>query len=361
MPKHISLFGSEIANLNDKLFYSLVALFVFVLVSLPDMYKRTNKFTKTFNTTTNCPNSEGKFLHSILFFVVLYVITKLYERQRFGVSRNGHIVKYVFYATLLFFALSSSDSYVLSRKYLSVNLASENGCPNLNGVLLHGLIFLVIATLIMYFPRDPCPVNVLELYNNGFDRNCSALADKNSCLQNPNCGFCTSINRHETKTSCVIDNNNKKDHKPLFENCTTYEYGDTIFVSPDAKSLANPPAQPPPTNDQQSPPPVQQPIESQLSWLKMFGLGTVISPNPENVDKKSNIGNSKNENDSSVMSNNSVDFSYATNCEAHSGNNQSCLGNVNCVVCGDDCTEGDEFGPYNNADCKGKFMYKRPY
>ncbi len=348
MPTHVSLFGPDNHFLDDKLFYSLIALFIFVIVSLPDVYEKTNKFMSTFNSDTKCPKSEGKFVHTILFFILLFIATRFYEKYRFGIARNSHIIKYVFYASLIYFALSSSDSYLLSKKIIPIEIASSAGCPNINGILIHGMIFLTIITLVMYFPKDVC--NSVESYNNGFDKDCSKNKDEHSCLANPNCGYCVSKNEHGTTSSCVVDNDDKQNHRPLFATCSAYKYGDVTFVYPDTEQGS-------------------QPASSQLSLMQLLGLGTIANTSDISAmpavpisQTPNNVGNSKNENDESVTTNNSVDFSYANDCSSFSGNQSACLQNVNCVVCGDDCTEGDEFGPYSHdADCKGKLMYKRPY
>lgn len=362
MVVHTSLFSCNISRLHDKMLYSLLALFVFVVISLPEVYDKTNKLTNTYNSTTKCPSSKGKFIHSLLFFIILFILTKLYEMRRFGTSNDGLVAKFVFCATLIYFALSSSDSYAISRSVLQADIASVEGCPNTKGILIHGLMFLAVMVLVMYFPKDQCPCPVVEQYNDGFDRDCTKYGDAQSCMANPNCGFCVSKNKHDTDnitTSCVVDNDDKTNHKPLFADCTTYTYGGATFIAPTQ------------TTD------TQQPASSQMELLQMLGLGKIVdAPSPSvpdpsvpdpnaqdpNIPDPSVTNPGTNENDDTVTTNNVSDFSYASNCGAYSNDQNACLNNVNCVVCGDDCVEGDEYGPYNvELDCKDKFMYKRGY
>jgi hypothetical protein len=33
-------------------------------------------------------------------------------------------------------------------------LANQSGCPNVMGVIVHGIVFMVVLLLVMYFPKD---------------------------------------------------------------------------------------------------------------------------------------------------------------------------------------------------------------
>ena len=401
MVQRVSIFSKDVSPLNDKLFYSLMALFVFVITSLPQLYNSTNKFTATFDGATNCPKPAGKFIHAILFYILLYVVTRIYERLRFGVGsfHSGLIAKYVLYATLLYLVLSSSESYQLSSSAFPE--LSVAGCPTIKGIITHSIVFLVVLTLLMYLPRDSCGI-ALETYNSGFDRECDKLSTEKACLSNPNCGFCISKNKRGSKATCVVDNDNKTNHRPLFAECNEYKYGGTTFSAPSAQQTtqqAVPQAAPqavPQTTQQTAPQAKSQTNNSESSlsqqladWLQMLGLATPLqqssnvpvwgqSPEPAGstqavppgtpqavqpiLNTETAVGNSANDNNSSVASNNASDFLFATDCAIYSGNTQDCLRQINCAVCDTDCVEGDERGPYDTSlDCKGKFLYRRPY
>ena len=148
---------------NKKVTYSALSAVIFMAVSLPQTYQGVENVsnsalsylpgqTSLKNVEGNCPTASGKFLHTGVFFVILYFLMKWLNRSKLS---DGLIAKYSFYTTLIFFLLSSSDSYALSSRipYLEDNV-DEFGCPSRKGVLVHGLVFLVILTLVMYFPKD---------------------------------------------------------------------------------------------------------------------------------------------------------------------------------------------------------------
>jgi len=137
---------------NKKLLCSAVAAAIFIAVSLPQVYHQTSRLTATFEDP--CPTPEGKFIHAALFFAISYFVMKLMSGYKYMDQKSdGVLAKYAFHGTLLFFLLSSTDAYRLSGKWIP-GLASEAGCPELKGILVHAVIFLVILILVMYFPKD---------------------------------------------------------------------------------------------------------------------------------------------------------------------------------------------------------------
>jgi len=139
---------------NKKLLCSAIAAIIFIVMSLPQAYTQTSRVTTT--TVGMCPTPEGKFIHAALFFVIEYFILKIMASQNWmnlQTKSDALLAKYSFYGTLLFFLISSSDAYQLTGKFIS-NVADEHGCPEVKGVLIHGVVFLVVLLLVMYFPKD---------------------------------------------------------------------------------------------------------------------------------------------------------------------------------------------------------------
>lgn len=145
---------------NKKITYSALAALVFLGVSLPQTYQQTNKLTHLvksveFNTITmdgECPTPGGKFLHTGVFFVILYFLMKFLNN---GDLTDGLIAKYSFYSTLIFFLLTSNDTYYMTSSLPGLgDLTNNSGCPTRKGVFIHALVFLVVLTLVMYFPKD---------------------------------------------------------------------------------------------------------------------------------------------------------------------------------------------------------------
>lgn len=145
---------AESSEFNKKLLWAVVGAAIFVGVSLPEVYSQTDKLTsKYFHTyDQDCPTAQGKFLHAAVFFAVNYFVMKWAASSGGLQKTDGQLAKCAFYATLLFFLVASSDSYTVTNS-LYPGLAND-GCPTLKGVLVHGLVFLVLLVLVMYFPKD---------------------------------------------------------------------------------------------------------------------------------------------------------------------------------------------------------------
>jgi hypothetical protein len=139
---------------TSKLIWSSFGALIFVLVSLPIVYAQTSRIVTT--STYDCPTPGGKILHAAVFFAINYLIMKIFASMRqvdtYYMS-DALMAKYAFYATLLFLVISSSDTYKVTGN-LVPGIADPTGCPTVTGVLVHGLVFLVILFLMMYFPKD---------------------------------------------------------------------------------------------------------------------------------------------------------------------------------------------------------------
>lgn len=136
---------------NKKITYAALSAVVFLAVSLPQTYQQTDRLVDTFNE--GCPTPVGKFLHTGAFFVILYFLMKWLNKSKLS---DGLIAKYSFYSALIFFLLTSNDSYALTKNipYLGDDLVEVSGCPTKKGILVHAVVYLVVLTLVMYFPKD---------------------------------------------------------------------------------------------------------------------------------------------------------------------------------------------------------------
>lgn len=145
---------TTITPYNKKLLWSGIGGALFILVSLPQTYTQTGRLTTT--SYYNCPTPEGKFIHSGLFFAVNYFAMKLAASQGWlGMEGKSDslMAKYSLYGTLLYFFLSSSDTYALTNNLIG-NTANEGGCPEVKGIMIHGLVYLLLVMFMMYLPKD---------------------------------------------------------------------------------------------------------------------------------------------------------------------------------------------------------------
>jgi len=154
VPNNVITIIDRQPSFRKQLIYSAISALFFIVVSLPDTYKKTTYLTRTNTMTDNCPTPEGKFIHTAVFFIINFVMMKIANSyKQTGELSDGLIAKYSFYGALLFFMLSSSDTYRLTSRVLGGNLGND-GCPNVNGILVHALVFAVVLVLVMSFPKD---------------------------------------------------------------------------------------------------------------------------------------------------------------------------------------------------------------
>lgn len=135
---------------NEKLTFSAIAAVVFAALSLPSMYHQTNNaLIQTVVLSGNCPTPKGKFLHTGIFFVILYFLMKWLNRSNMS---NVAIARYSFIATLLFFVLNTSDAYFVTLPESSFEKSVDViGCINNNGVIIQAVVFLVILYLASHY------------------------------------------------------------------------------------------------------------------------------------------------------------------------------------------------------------------
>jgi hypothetical protein len=139
---------------NNRYAFSVLTAAVFMILSLPWTYSQTNRIPsiQTIASNSNCSTSEGRLLHTGLFFVIIYLLMKWLNLSNLP---DNLIAKYSFLAALIYFLLNSIESISLLSKipYLEDGV-DEFGCQNRKGVIVHGLIFLVIYMLVVHFLID---------------------------------------------------------------------------------------------------------------------------------------------------------------------------------------------------------------
>mgnify|MGYP006146752089 CR=1 FL=1 len=122
---------------------------MFMLLSLPQVYGKTNDLFKTGGE--NCPTFKTRLLHTLAFFVLSYLSVKFYGEK---ISQNK-MVRYALCSALLFFLLSSPELYQLTGSLMG-NVNSEfsakmgqSNCPTLTGVLVHTAAFSLVLSWVM--------------------------------------------------------------------------------------------------------------------------------------------------------------------------------------------------------------------
>lgn len=139
-------------QLSQKILWSAVAAAIFIILNLPQTYAQTSILTQS--DDANCPTAGAKFVHAGVFFAISYLIMKIasYQKTNGRVISDAKMIKYSFYSTLLFLVISGTDLYDITGKLIP-GIANGRGCPEMKGILIHGLVFFVILLIMMNFPE----------------------------------------------------------------------------------------------------------------------------------------------------------------------------------------------------------------
>ena len=136
------------ATLEQKVMISLGASVLMFIVNSEMVYKLTDMFSSgsLYNHATKCPTNLGLLVHTLVFFGLTY--------WSMG-SRTKNLVKLdrTIYSTLIFYFLSSPTVYAFVSELLGGTTATSQGCPNLQGRILHALVFCAALVGIMYLPN----------------------------------------------------------------------------------------------------------------------------------------------------------------------------------------------------------------
>ena len=129
----------------------LILAGLFGILNLPYSYKLSSNIIKNIIKTTDtgitgeCFNTTGLLIHTLLFFILTLALMSLNNVFNDNGVRSSvwQLIKQAFCGTLLFYILSSKDTYRLVAERLNKDLVS-NGCPNNKGVLVHAGIYFLI-------------------------------------------------------------------------------------------------------------------------------------------------------------------------------------------------------------------------
>lgn len=142
------------STINQKLIYSAIGAGLMILLANPFSSKLTNKIV---GNDANCPSVGSHLLTSLLFLLLIFVIMLI--PNMVGSSENKKsiwlLLKYSFYATLLFFVITNSEIYKLTSKFGGIT-ADSNGCPSIIGLIVHAFVFFLLTFVVMFFPTDTC-------------------------------------------------------------------------------------------------------------------------------------------------------------------------------------------------------------
>ena len=136
------------ATFQKKLNISIGSAILFVLVNLPKTYHFTNKHIpySLYNSAIKCPTSLGLIIHTLIFGIVTY-----YSMKNATID-NGIKLKHTIYGALIFFFISNPAFFSVTQSIFGTNISSTNGCPTLNGIMVHAVLYCMALVAVMYLP-----------------------------------------------------------------------------------------------------------------------------------------------------------------------------------------------------------------
>jgi hypothetical protein len=150
----MTLFKKSLLSLLDTLF--------FFVISNPFTYKYVNKIFGNlkkdliWNESTQCPKTYGYFIHVLVYFVINFASMYIMKIMKLNDLSLLLMFKFSLIGTLLYISLSNTDTYKLTNNILNKVMDSDknimNGCPNINGLILHSGLFFIILLVMMFLP-----------------------------------------------------------------------------------------------------------------------------------------------------------------------------------------------------------------
>lgn len=125
-------------TLPQKFLYSLLAGLLFLIINFTNNY-----FHSCFQITD--------LIYVLIFFILFFVIIFIIDQFSNDIYKKTfwELFKYSFYATLLYYFLSSPQVYKLTN-YIPVGIL-DNNCPSFFGEFIHSIIFMIIIFCTTFF------------------------------------------------------------------------------------------------------------------------------------------------------------------------------------------------------------------
>jgi hypothetical protein len=135
------------ATFSKKVSISVGSTLLFLFVNLPQVYNLTGNFLSLNLYNENCPTNTGLIIHTLVFFALTYI------SMGKSTINSGIKLKHTIYGTLIFYLISSPAMFSFISSVFGNQYANINGCPTMNGLILHGLIYCIALIGVMYLPE----------------------------------------------------------------------------------------------------------------------------------------------------------------------------------------------------------------
>lgn len=137
----------------DKFIHTLIGTAILLLVANKGSYMLTEKLFSNhgYIAINGCPTATGHLVHAVIFFILVFSIMLIFNLFR-NVNKNTVMIKSALICTLLFFIITNTEIYKITGSLTGGLTADQNGCATIWGLLLHTMLFFLIAFAIMFIP-----------------------------------------------------------------------------------------------------------------------------------------------------------------------------------------------------------------
>lgn len=104
------------------------------------------------NTTTACPTLLGLTVHTFVFLLIARLLLSIGNNDCGGANTSKDKWMAAVIAAVLFFIIASPFLFSVTNSLTSLvglHTVGETGCPNLGGLILHTIVFIVIIRILM--------------------------------------------------------------------------------------------------------------------------------------------------------------------------------------------------------------------
>jgi hypothetical protein len=124
---------------------------IYLLLSIPQVFGKSNFLTDGMGYDNfHCPTFKTRFINLTLFFVLIVISLKYIGKSSKSFLALG---KYAIFGTLLFFLISSQESYTVTGKLYN-GLANLKGCPTMLGSVVHAALYYFVFLGLSNLPDE---------------------------------------------------------------------------------------------------------------------------------------------------------------------------------------------------------------
>jgi uncharacterized membrane protein YwzB len=132
------------STFNDKIKISIGSGVLFAIMNIPQIQSFLG--STLFNSNTNCLTNYGIIIQVLIFAIITFFT--MGKSSLDTLTKIGHTT----YGSLIFFFVANPVTYKLISSLLGAWVSNSNGCPTIQGALLHTIVYIGILTGVMYFP-----------------------------------------------------------------------------------------------------------------------------------------------------------------------------------------------------------------